>query len=172
MHKKILLSVLCGGAALVWACGSQSITGTGMTKGRGALSMQLVDAPSALDSIASVNIFVVRVDAREKIADTTAAKVNVDGDGDVEDRDRDGAHRDSSAWVTIASPNKLINIMALTGKDTAFLGAAVVDTAKFRALRLIIDPSKSTIVLKNGTILSATSTLMVSFRPEASLLGM
>jgi hypothetical protein len=123
--------------------------------------MQLIDDPPALDSIASVNIFVVRVDARLKTADSTAADSSVEGNGDTSDRDH--IRRDSTAWVTIASPNKLFNIMALQGGDTAFLGSAVVDTAKFRALRLIIDPAQSNIVLKNGTVLTATSTPSVDF---------
>jgi hypothetical protein len=161
MRHRILTLLLAGGAAILWACADHSPTGARMQKGQGTIAMQLVDDPTTLDSIASVNIFVVRVDAREKIADSTAADSNVTGDGDMDDRDND--HRDSTAWVTIASPNKLIDIKSLTGSDTAFLGAAVVDTAKFRALRIIIDPSKSNVVLKNGAILTDSTTPSVEF---------
>ena len=108
-----------------------------------------------------MNIFVVRVDARVMAADSADADRDVDGDGDMDDRDH--MHRDSSAWVTIASPNKLINILALQGGDTAFLGSANVDTVHIRALRIIIDPSQSNITLKNGTVLTATSTPSVDF---------
>jgi hypothetical protein len=161
MRHRLLSIVLAVGAVAVWACGDHSVTGAHMQPGQGALAMQLIDAPSDLDSISAVNIFVVRVDARMTFADSAAADSNTDGDGDFDDRDH--VHRDSTAWVTIASPNKLFNILALQGADTAFLGSAVVDSAHFRAFRLIIDPSKSNVVLKNGTVLTETSTPNVDF---------
>lgn len=161
MRHRLLTLLLAGGAAVLWACADHSITGAGMQQGQGALAMQLIDDPTSLDSIASVNIFVVRVDARMVFADSAAADSNVDGDGDFDDRDH--IHIDSTAWVTIASPNKLYNILALQGGDTAFLGAAFVDTAHFRAFRLIIDPSQSNITLKNGTVLTESSTPNVDF---------
>lgn len=161
MRHRLLSIVLAGGAAVLWACAGSGITGASMQKGQGAIALQMIDAPSALDSIASVNIFVVRVDARLRTADSASAEKDVEGTGDTEDRDH--VRRDSTAWVTIASPNKLFNILALQGADTAFLGSAIVDTAKFKSFRLIIDPSKSNIVLKNGTVLSSTSTPKVDF---------
>jgi hypothetical protein len=161
MRHRLLSIGLVGGAAVLWACAGSSVTDARMQQGQGAIALQLIDAPSALDSIASVNIFVVRVDARLRIADSTAAQKDVDGDGDMGDRDH--VRRDSTAWVTIASPNKLFNILALQGADTAFLGSAVVDSAKFRSFRLIIDPAQSNVVLKNGTVLTATSTPSVDF---------
>ena len=153
--------LLCGGVALLCACADHAITGTSMQKGQGVIATQLIDEPSALDSIQSVNIFIVRVDARLAVADSAAADSDVDGDGDFDDRDH--IRRDSSAWVTIASPDKLINVLELQGKDTAILGAAAVDSAQFHALRLVIDPSKSNVVLKNGTILTDSSTPPVDF---------
>lgn len=160
MRHRILPVLFAAGVAALWSCSNHSLTGQ-MQSGQGAIAMRLIDAPSALDSIASVNIFVVRVDARMKVADSVAADSGVDTDGDMVDREN--PHRDSTAWVTIASPGKLFNILALQGGDTAFLGTAVVDTAKFRALRLIIDPSMSNVVLKNGTVLTETSTPPVEF---------
>jgi hypothetical protein len=161
MRHRLLPALLVGGAAAIWACGDHAVTGAPMQAGQGTMAMQLTDAPSDLDSIAAVNIFVVRVDARMTFADSAAADSNVDGDGDFDDRNH--VHRDSTAWVTIASPNKLFNIMALAGGDTAFLGSAVVDSAHFRAFRLIIDPTQSNVVLKNGKVLTASSTPSVDF---------
>jgi hypothetical protein len=168
-----LFSILVGVSAVAfWACAENSVTGAHMQPGQGKIAMQLIDDPSALDSIASVNIFVVRVDARVKVADTTsaadsasAADSTVDGDGDFEDRDRDFEHdhHDSTTWVTIASPNKLINILELQHGDTAILDSAVLDTIKFRSMRIIIDPAQSNVTLKDGTVLTATSTPSVDF---------
>ncbi len=160
-NRLFALLLLIGGVAVFQACSDHSITAAGMQSGQGQLAMQLIDDPTALDSIASVNIFVVRVDARMVFADSAAADSNVDGDGDFDDRNR--IHIDSTAWVTIASPNKLFNILALQGGDTAFLGSAFVDTAHFRAFRLIIDPSQSNVVLKNGMVLTDSSTPSVDF---------
>ena len=135
-----------------------------MQPGQGTVALQLVDDPSALDSIAAVNIFVVRVDARLKIADSVAVgrQRRRDSAADIAES-RDHIHRDSTAWVTIASPDKLINVLALQGGDTAFLGSAAMDSAQFHALRIIIDPSQSNVVLTNGTVLTATSTPSVDF---------
>ncbi len=161
MRNRIDGLLLCGGVALLCACADHAITGTSMQKGQGVIATQLVDQASALDSIQSVNIFIVRVDARMAVADSAAADSDVDGDGDFDDRDN--FRRDSTAWVTIASPNKLINVLELQGQDTALLGTAAVDSAKFHALRLVIDPSKSNVVLKNGTVLTDSSTPPVEF---------
>jgi hypothetical protein len=72
-------------------------------------------------------------------------------------------HADSSRWVTIAEPNQAFNLLALQGGVTAFLGAMPVDTGQYRAVRLVIDPLQSTIVLNDGTVLSATSDPPVEF---------
>ncbi len=160
MHHRIFsLAFTAAGLALA-ACGDRVVTQPAQS-GQGTVAMQLIDAPSDLDSIASVNIFVVRVDARIMVADSAAADSAVDGDGDFDDRMH--MHRDTAAWVTLASPNKLINILALQGADTAVLGTANMDTVHFRAMRIIIDPSQSNVTLKNGTVLTATSTPSVDF---------
>jgi hypothetical protein len=70
---------------------------------------------------------------------------------------------DSSKWVTIAEPNTSFNLLKLQGGVTAFLGDAVVDTGSYKAIRLVIDPAQSSIVLKDGTVLTATSDPPVEF---------
>jgi hypothetical protein len=79
------------------------------------------------------------------------------------DDDHDGEHRDSTEWVTIATPAHTYNLLALQNGVTAFLGASPVDTGHFKAVRLVIDPTKSNIVLKDGTVLTMTSTPPVEF---------
>lgn len=160
MRTALLSPMIVAAACLMAACGDHSVT-AGMSKGQGALAVRMVDAPTPLDSIKSVNIFVVRVDARVAHADSAAADSDADKAGDEGDRDHVNEH--PTAWVTIASPNKLFDLLTLQGADTALLGTAVVDTAKFRALRLVIDPAKSNVVLKNGTVLTATTTPSIEF---------
>jgi hypothetical protein len=143
-------------AAFAWACDGHGVTGPG--RGQGMLAAQLTDAPTPLDSVKEVNIFVERIDARRAPAVATDADVDLDSE-----HFEDMEHPDSAVWVTIATPNKAFNLLALQNGVTAFLGATPVDTGHFRAVRLVIDPNKSTVVLKDGTTFTATSTPPVEF---------
>ncbi len=139
---------------LVWACSERSVTGAGLAPGQGQLAATLTDAPVPFDSVKEVNIFVDRIDARRAHADSADADGDLDGHHD-DDHMRDPA--DSTEWVTIATPNKTFNILDLSNGITAFLGTAVVDSGNFRAFRIVIDPAQSNIVLKDGTVLTASS---------------
>jgi hypothetical protein len=103
--------------------------------GNGTLSVRLTDKPFPFSEVASVNIFVVRVDA--KTATTT--------DDDAEDvSDMDG-------WRTIATPNDDFDLLDLQNGVTANLGEATLPTGTYRGFRLVIDPARSNVVLTNGT---------------------
>jgi hypothetical protein len=156
MNKRLFLGALAGAFVFVGACNSRSVTGP--ASGQGMLAMKLTDAPVPFDSVKEVNVFVVRIDARRADADASTADVDVDNEH-AENHD----NPDPMLWVTIASPNTTFNLLALQGGVKAFLGATAVDTGHFRAIRLIIDPAKSTIVLKDGTVLTSTSPSPVEF---------
>jgi len=147
----------------IWACGGDTVTGTG--PGQGTLSVRLKDRPLWFDSVAAVNVYVVRIDARVAVADSAESEVaddDADHDGErheeLEHHDSTGEHHEhefeAHEWQTIATPDTTFNLLDLQNGVTAFLGTAVVDTGDFRALRLVIDPSKSSIVLKDGTVLT------------------
>jgi hypothetical protein len=53
---------------------------------------------------------------------------------------------------------------------TVFLGDAVVPQGNYQSFRLIIDTDHSTVTLKDGTVLSATSTPSIMF-PSAGRSG-
>jgi hypothetical protein len=156
MNRRLLLGALTGGLACFGACNGRSVTGP--AAGQGMLSMKLTDAPVPFDSVKEVNVFVVRIDARRANADVNTADVDLDNE-----HAENHESPDSTLWVTIASPNKTFNLLSLQGGVTAFLGSTAVDTGHFRAVRLIIDPAKSTVVLKDGTVLSSTSASPVEF---------
>src|SRR5262245_38623441 len=124
----------------VAACGGSS-GGTGAKTGQ--LAVQLTDAPFSTDSVSSVDVFVVRVDARLQEADSAEAADDA---------------ADSDGWTTVASPNASFNLLALQGGVTAALGAAGVPAGSYRGLRLVIDPSQSSVTLKNGLQLTGSST--------------
>lgn len=144
------------------ACTTEKVTGP--RPGQGMMVARLTDAPAPLDSIKEVNLFVVRVDARRAEVHDSA---DVDADLDIEHRfaddSHDAEHADSAQWVTIATPDRAFNLLTLQGGVTAFLGATAADTGHFKAIRLVIDPARSSIVLLDGTVLSMTTNPPVEF---------
>lgn len=113
----------------VAACTDSSGTGTGL------LTVRLTDAPFPFSEVASVDIYVIRVDA--KTATTT----------DEEAADAD----DQGGWTTIATPNASINLLDLGSGKTVNLGATTLPTGTYRSFRLVLDTDQSSITLKDGS---------------------
>src|SRR5438094_2857470 len=127
--RKLAAFAIGAAAALLGAC--DSTTGGDS----GTLSVRMTDAPFPFSSVSRVDIFVVRVDARNGTAT------------DAEATDETSM----SDWTTVASPNALINLLDLNGGKTTNLGQATLPTGTWNGFRLIIDPSKSSITLTDGT---------------------
>jgi hypothetical protein len=125
----------------------------------GTLAVQLTDAPFLVDSVRSVDVFVVRVDARVADADSTAAARSVTDDS-----------ASANGWVTLATPNRLVNLLDYQNGVVLPLGNARISTGSYQGFRLIIDPSRSSLTLKTGMVLTSTSTPNVSF-PSAARSG-
>lgn len=132
-------TALFAASTVAIACSSDSSVAPGQTK----VAVRLTDAPFPYDSVKSVDVFVVRIDARPQAADSAEAARNVSPDS--------SASR--GGWTTIASPNRLINIAALRD-DTTSLGTTTLQAGSWSALRLIIDPAQSSVTLNNGTKLT------------------
>jgi hypothetical protein len=111
------------------ACSDSSGTGTGM------LTVRLTDAPFPFSEISSVDVFISRVEAR---------KTEPTDDEAADESDEDG-------WTTVATPNALINLLDLSNGKTTNLGATTLSTGTYDGFRLIIDPSKSSMTLTDGT---------------------
>lgn len=124
-----LFAALALGTLAVAACSDSSGTGTGL------LTVRLTDAPFPFSDVSRVDVFVVRVDARK--AEPTDAQAENESD--------------NSGWTTVATPNALVNLLALSDGQTANLGAATLATGTYNGFRLIIDPTKSSMTLKDGT---------------------
>ena len=130
MYRTIrLFAALALGTLGVAACSDSSGTGTGL------LTVRMTDAPFPFSDVARVDVFVVRVDART--AEPTDAQAT--------------DATDQSGWTTVATPNASINLLDLGGGKTTNLGAATLATGTYNGFRLIIDPSKSSITLTDGT---------------------
>ena len=130
MSKAIrLFAALAITTLALGACTDSSGTGTGL------LTVRLTDAPFPFSEVASVDVYVVRVDAKtESTTDDEAADEN-----------------DHNGWTTIATPNTLINLLDLGSGKTMNLGATTLPTGNYRSFRLILDTDQSTITLKDGS---------------------
>jgi len=130
MNKTLrLFAAIALGMLGVAACSDSSGTRTGL------LTVRLTDAPFPFSSVASVDVFVVRVDAR------TAAPTETEASDE----------SNQQGWTTVATPNALVNLLDLRNGTTRNLGATTLATGTYDGFRLIIDPSQSSITLKDGT---------------------
>jgi hypothetical protein len=107
--------------------------------GSGKLTVQMTDAPFPYSEVSAVNVFVVRIDARTTDATTAEAENTA-----------------STGWTTIATPNRLINLMSLQGGVTTNLGTTELSTGTYNAFRLVIDPAQSGVTLKSGAAVNTT----------------
>jgi hypothetical protein len=150
----LTLAATLGGAAIIAACASDEVT----SQRNGTLVVRLTDAPFPYDSVGSVDVFVVRVDAKREDSDSAAAATAIAADSSAR-----------GGWVTVASPNKTIDILKLRN-DTTTIGTTSVSQGDYRSFRLIVDPSKSSVTLKNGTKLSGNTSPGIVF-PSAAQTG-
>ncbi len=148
-------AAVIGGAiaalALFGACSDSTAPASG------TLVVQLTDAPFSVDSVSRVDIYVVRVDGRIADADSATAAM--------------GATRDSAStngWKTLASPGAMVNLLSYQNGTVLGLGQASVPAGSYKGFRLVIDPSKSSITLKNGIVMTGTSTPSASFPSGAT----
>lgn len=146
--------------ATLAAGGIAACSGTNMNSAQhGSIQLQLTDAPFSGDSVQSVNVFVVRVDARMAAADSVAADSATAGDS-----------ASTGGWTTLATPNDTVNLLAYQNGNTLPLGTATLPVGNYAGFRLVIDPSQSSVVLKDGTVLTGTSTPGIMF-PSAARTG-
>jgi hypothetical protein len=108
--------------------------------GSGKLTVQMTDAPFPFSDVSAVNIYVVRIDARTTDATTAEAENSATTNG----------------WTTIATPNRVINLMSLQGGVTTNLGTTELSAGTYNAFRLVIDPAQSGVTLKSGAAVNTT----------------
>jgi hypothetical protein len=129
-HLRRILTLALAGGALLSACSSDT-TGSGA----GKVTVRMTDAPFPFSEVSSVDVFVVRVDARTSSV-SEAQTANAD---------------DNSGWTTIATPNALIDLMQLNGGQVTTLGTASLPNGTYNGFRLIIDPSQSSVTLTDNS---------------------
>jgi hypothetical protein len=119
------------------------------------------DSPLPAGSVKSVDIFVVRVDAkRENATDDDAAAATEESESE------------KGGWVTVAEPNALFDLTKLADGTNTFLGDAEVGVGSYKGFRLIIDPAQSSVTLNDeaNTVIGGESILGLKF-PSADKTG-
>ena len=119
----------------------------------GTLVVRLTDAPFPYSSVSRVDVHVVRIDAKSATVTGPEAE-DLDGGG----------------WITIATPDRTINLLALRGGVVTDLGAAALATGTWRGFRLVLDVDRSSATLTNGTVLRGNATPGIKF-PSAGRTG-
>jgi hypothetical protein len=124
-----LCTALFIGTLTLAGCSDSSGTNSGV------LTVRLTDAPFPFSDVARVDVYVVRVDARNSAPTDAEATDETNQQG----------------WTTVATPNASINLLDLGAGRTTNLGATTLATGTYNGFRLIIDPSKSSITLNDGS---------------------
>jgi Domain of unknown function (DUF4382) len=157
--RSLFAVVTLAGLSITAACSDATSVG-----GNGTLAVRLTDAPFPLDSVKSVDVFVVRVDVKQDDAtDSTAANTDATDTTVSATEARDG-------WQTIAKPDSLIDLLTLQNGVSTALGQASLKAGTYRAMRLVIDPDSSSITMLDGTVLTGTSAPGIQF-PSAAQSG-
>jgi hypothetical protein len=133
--------------AAIVAC-SESTSPDQQFTGGGPTTFRLTDAPFPYDKVASVDIFVVKVQA-SWAGDTSAAATN--------------------DFVTVANVNRKINLLALEGGLSDQLGTANIPKGAIKAVRLIIDTDQSSITMKTGQLLTGSSNPGIQWQSSAGI---
>ena len=106
----------------------------------------MTDGPFPFDRVARVDLYVV----------TLSASLNPDTSATA-----------GGDFITIASPHRLINVLALQNGATTELGTVTLPKGAITAVRLVIDTDSSSITLRDGRVLTATSNPGIRWQSSA-----
>jgi len=118
-------------------------------------------SPLPAGFIKSVDIFVVRIDAKAKEpTDDEAAEATEESESS------------RAGWVTVAEPNTTFDLMQLADGANTLLGDARVAAGSYSGFRLVIDPTKSSVTLNDdaNTVIGGESIVGLKF-PSADKTG-
>jgi len=90
---------------------------------RPRITVLLTDAPFPYDSLGSVNVYVVRIEANAE-EDTS----------------------ETGNWVLVTEPGKSFDLLALQQGATALLGAGELPAGQYHSIRMTIDTNRSSII--------------------------
>ena len=73
----------------------------------------------------------------------------------------------ATGFVTLATPRRRINLLALQNGATDELGTVTLPTGAISAVRMVIDTDSSSITLKNGSVLTGRTTPGIQWQSSA-----
>ena len=126
MHS-LRLALAVAGALGLAACNT-SETGPAGPAGDGRTAVFLTDAPFPFDIVTRVDIHISEI-GLSPLADTSQGP---------------------PAWITVARPDRVFNLLDLQNGTTALLGEADVPPGQYRAVRVTFDPARSSMTDKDG----------------------
>lgn len=142
LRRIIRLVALIVGIALPAATCSN---GSSLGPGGGATRTLLTDDPFPYYRVARVDLFIVSVSA--SVSPDTAGSAN--------------------GFITLATPNRSVNVLALQNGLTEELGAADLRSGAITAVRMVIDTDRSSITLKNGAVLKSNTHPGIAWQSSA-----
>ena len=142
LRRIIRLVALIVGIALPAATCSN---GSSLGPGGGATRTLLTDDPFPYYRVARVDLFIVSVSA--SLSPDTAGSAN--------------------GFITLATPNRSVNVLALQNGLTEELGAADLRSGAITAVRMVIDTDRSSITLKNGAVLKSNTHPGIAWQSSA-----
>lgn len=120
---------------LLAACTSAEVGPATDPGGDGATAVLLTDDPFPFDRIARVDVYV------REIALSTSLDTAETAPG----------------WVVVARPERAFNLLDLQNGTTALLGEAVIPPGRYRAVRLVFDPGRSTFTATGGDVIGTAA---------------
>jgi len=126
MHSSRLALAVAGALGLA-ACNSSETGPAGLGR-EGMTSVFLTDAPFPFDRIARVDIHISEIGLSPQ-ADTSQGP---------------------PGWITVATPDRVFNLLELQNGTTALLGEADVPPGQYRAVRVTFDPARSSMTDTDG----------------------
>jgi hypothetical protein len=131
---RMIALAFAAGAAGLSAC--DGVGGSALAPGGdGHAAVYLTDAPFPYAGISRVDVYVVRIELSPQV-DTSAAP---------------------AAWVTVATPDHLFNLLDLQNGTTALLGEARIPAGQYQAVRLTLDPARSSLTDASGGVIRQTT---------------
>jgi hypothetical protein len=131
--RRLELALGLSGVLVLTSCNT-SETGP-QSPAEGQTSVFLTHAPFPFDGVSRVDVYIESI-ALAVSADTSDA---------------------GPPWVTVATPNRVFNLLDLQNGSTALLGGAVVPEGQYQAARVIIDPDRSSITDSDGHVIVTTT---------------
>src|SRR5882762_9135240 len=122
MSRRLAMPTLAAALLVGGACYQDDSTAPNLPGGAKPVArVLLTDAPFPYDSVTSVNLYIVRIEASTQM-DTTGG-----------------------AWVVFAEPRQSFDMLQLQQGTTALLGERQISAGQYHAIRMTIDTSLSSI---------------------------